>query len=358
MFSECVDVNVTPDKRQIFLQEEKLLLAALKSSLIHMYEAGVNKISLSFSSLPSASKIRSSRLTFTSKQIPRSSARLLCFLTFLDTSASEICQPAPVRDSRTEPSAEPEPRSPKISLNLADFKAAFANRPCSSHGNKSSVTKVSNSGPTQKTLPSYLKGTPGPGGAPVTKQKNCSPAGKSALARFRYGSSFRDTDAEQDSECDVTMATPYNFALELSSLESDAYRADVKEEIAEEATSNSRSEGPASQTEPKPVDKDSNMIPEAKKARIEKLHFPVKPESNTSPNHLDKSSLAVDSPVCLQRRMVPLQFSFQKLAGKMKRLLDQQAQGAKEDLCYRRFKAKINPGENQSAEAELIKEIR
>lgn len=41
-----MDVNVTPDKRQIFLQEEKLLLATLKSSLIAMFETGVNKISL------------------------------------------------------------------------------------------------------------------------------------------------------------------------------------------------------------------------------------------------------------------------------------------------------------------------
>lgn len=57
VFSECVDVNVTPDKRQIFLQEEKLLLAALKASLINMYEAGVNKISLNYSSLPGSSKI-------------------------------------------------------------------------------------------------------------------------------------------------------------------------------------------------------------------------------------------------------------------------------------------------------------
>lgn len=43
---DCVDVNVTPDKRQILLQEEKLLLAILKSSLIAMFETGVNKISL------------------------------------------------------------------------------------------------------------------------------------------------------------------------------------------------------------------------------------------------------------------------------------------------------------------------
>ena len=39
-------MNVTPDKRQIFLQEEKLLLAILKTSLVAMYESGVNKISL------------------------------------------------------------------------------------------------------------------------------------------------------------------------------------------------------------------------------------------------------------------------------------------------------------------------
>ncbi|KAK2152798.1 hypothetical protein LSH36_317g00024 [Paralvinella palmiformis] len=35
---DSVDVNVTPDKRQIFIQEEKLLLAMLKSSLINMFE--------------------------------------------------------------------------------------------------------------------------------------------------------------------------------------------------------------------------------------------------------------------------------------------------------------------------------
>lgn len=56
VFSECVDVNVTPDKRQIFLQEEKLLLAILKTSLIAMYEGGVNKISLNYTPASSTSK--------------------------------------------------------------------------------------------------------------------------------------------------------------------------------------------------------------------------------------------------------------------------------------------------------------
>lgn len=157
---------------------------------------------------------------------------------------------------------------------------------------------------------------------------------------------------------EVTMAMPHSFALELSSLEPDACRADVKQEISEGTTNNSHPEGAESQTEQRPFDEDSTMIPDAKRARIEKPHFPVKAESNVPSNHLDKSSLVVDSPVCLQRRVVLLQFSLQELAGKMKTLQDQQAHRAKEDLCYRRFKAKINPGENQSAEAELKKEIR
>lgn len=43
---ECVDINVTPDKRQILLQEEKLLLAILKTSLMEMFGSDVNKLSV------------------------------------------------------------------------------------------------------------------------------------------------------------------------------------------------------------------------------------------------------------------------------------------------------------------------
>ena len=41
-FSDLVDVNVTPDKRQVFLQQEKLLLATIKSSLKAMYDPGIS----------------------------------------------------------------------------------------------------------------------------------------------------------------------------------------------------------------------------------------------------------------------------------------------------------------------------
>ncbi|XP_042300507.1 mismatch repair endonuclease PMS2-like, partial [Sceloporus undulatus] len=45
--SESVDINVTPNKRQIFLQEEKLLLAILKTSMMGMFGSEVNKLVLS-----------------------------------------------------------------------------------------------------------------------------------------------------------------------------------------------------------------------------------------------------------------------------------------------------------------------
>uniref|UniRef100_A0A674MLE9 Mismatch repair endonuclease PMS2 n=1 Tax=Takifugu rubripes TaxID=31033 RepID=A0A674MLE9_TAKRU len=220
--SECVDVNVTPDKRQIFLQEEKLLLAVLKSSLISIFSVGLHHLT---------------------------------------------------------------------------------------------QCRITDSEPKNLRKPGWLQ------------SRLC----KSTLLQLR-----------EEIECDESIQH---------------YRTDVEDEIFGDSTSHSHPEGAESQTEQRPFDEDFSLIPDTKRARTEKQHFIIKPEPKDYSNNLDKSSLGVDSPVCLQRRKVPLQFSLQELAAKMKRLQDQQAHRAKEDLCYRRFKAKINPGENQSAEAELKKEI-
>uniref|UniRef100_A0A7N9AWV9 Mismatch repair endonuclease PMS2 n=1 Tax=Mastacembelus armatus TaxID=205130 RepID=A0A7N9AWV9_9TELE len=234
--SECVDVNVTPDKRQIFLQEEKLLLAVLKTSLINMYEAGVNKISLNYTPIPSTKDM------------------------------------------------EPVIQRPKSSLNLAGLKAAFSSHHSPSSGNKSSMTKVANGGPTQKTLQDLAK---------------CSIVGRSVL----------------DERSDNSYTPP---------------------------------EGPELQTELCPLSKDDAVSPNAKR---------VRKENPDSPTECNSETVLVDVAVSIERRTVPLQFSLQELAGKIRRLQDQQKQRASEKLCYRRFRAKINPGENQSAEEELKKEI-
>lgn len=257
-----------------------------------------------------------------------------------------------------EPGEDTQPvtQSPKSSLNLAGLKAAFS----SHHSSKSSVTKSANSGPTQKTLQSFLKGavklpTCNPSvKSPLKPSRDlvkCSPVGKSGLDGFRYGAV---------SSCDVTMATSDipSSGLEFSSPEPVADRPSIKNETFEETSDNSHTEDSELQTETCTSNEDCAVSPDAKRARKEKPHFPTEHKSNTFSKGFEKSSSAVDAPVCLQRRTVPLQFSLQELAGKMKRLQDQWKQSAGDDLRYRRFRAKINPGENQSAEEELKKEIR
>ncbi|KAM6964547.1 mismatch repair endonuclease PMS2 isoform 2-T2 [Tautogolabrus adspersus] len=334
--SECVDVNVTPDKRQIFLQEEKLLLAILKTSLINMYEAGVNKISLNFTPMPGTKT----------------------------TSASDICQAVVSNEKMQEPGADMESvvQRPKSSLNLAGLKAAFSSHHSSSFGNKSSVTKASNCGPTQKTLQTFFKGSIKPptcnssSKSPLKSTRDptkCSPGGESVLEGFKYGKmSVVDGDSEKDSNVSISdVSTPRiqspkpftNTAINETFEETIDKTHNVSEDLEV-------------QIEPCTL-KDSSVSPDAKRARTEEPHFAKETKSNSFSNHSERSSSTVDAPVSLQRRTVPLQFSFQDLAGRLKRLQDQQKQRNNTDLRYRRFRAKINPGENQSAEEELRKEI-
>uniref|UniRef100_A0A8C5ANA0 PMS1 homolog 2, mismatch repair system component n=1 Tax=Gadus morhua TaxID=8049 RepID=A0A8C5ANA0_GADMO len=286
--SECVDVNVTPDKRQIFLQEEKLLLAILKTSLMAMYESGVNKISLNHKpSNLSNSKQNNPLNSLTSVQPRPVSARHQA-----DPSDGELV---------VEPREEDEHKvqRPRSSLNMAGLRAAF-----SSHTKRGQESPASG-GSKQKTLQSFFKGSEKAAThvhiqspvKPLREATRSSPAGRSSLDAFRYGKT-QDGDIEDSgrgsslSECDSqTTATP---------------------------------ESPRCSSE-----RDSS-----------------------------RSSLSkVDAPVSLQKRTAPLRFCFQELASRLRRLNELQRQMDSDRLKYRRFRAKISPGENQSAEDELRKEI-
>ncbi|XP_056221252.1 mismatch repair endonuclease PMS2 isoform X1 [Seriola aureovittata] len=341
--SECVDVNVTPDKRQIFLQEEKLLLAILKTSLISMYEAGVNKISLNYTPMPSSNA----------------------------TSASDLRQVVPCNENMPEPGEAVEPliQSPKSSLNLASLKAAFSSHHSSNSGNKSNMSKSANSGPTQKTLQTFFKGSVKPPASnpsvksplkPAKDLAECSPVGKSVLDGYRYRKvSCSDPEDEKDS-CVSTSAAPDSQCSGLERSSPEPLIDSVKDETFEETSDNGQTapEQQELQTEPCASNEDGTVSPDAKRARTENLHFPTELKSNTFLNCSEGSSSSkVDAPTCLQRRTVPLQFSLQELEGKIRRIKNQQKQKASDELRYRRFRAKINPGENQSAEDELKKEI-
>uniref|UniRef100_A0A673AJ51 PMS1 homolog 2, mismatch repair system component n=1 Tax=Sphaeramia orbicularis TaxID=375764 RepID=A0A673AJ51_9TELE len=258
--SDCVDVNVTPDKRQIFLQEEKLLLAILKTSLINMYEAGVNKISLNYTP---------KHITKTKKYI----LHAFCFPFLHAASAPELCQAVPCDETLPEAGDDVETvlQSPKSSVNLAGLKAAFSSQHSSSSFRKAGVSDAASS--------------------------------------------------EMSEENHTIMESP-------------------KPKICDSTG-------------------DCTVIPDAKRARRENPLFSAEyktTSSNCSEGYSTSSSATVDAPVCLQRKTLPLQFCLQELAGTLRRLKDQQRK-AGEELKYRRFRAKINPGENQNAEDELKKEI-
>uniref|UniRef100_A0A2K6FN84 PMS1 homolog 2, mismatch repair system component n=1 Tax=Propithecus coquereli TaxID=379532 RepID=A0A2K6FN84_PROCO len=74
-------------------------------------------------------------------------------------------------------------------------------------------------------------------------------------------------------------------------------------------------------------------------------------------NTENMSASQVDVAVKINKKIVPLDFSLSSLAKRIKQLHHQQQQSAGEQN-YRKFRAKICPGENQAAEDELRKEIR
>uniref|UniRef100_G3P4L0 PMS1 homolog 2, mismatch repair system component n=1 Tax=Gasterosteus aculeatus aculeatus TaxID=481459 RepID=G3P4L0_GASAC len=132
-----------------------------------------------------------------------------------------------------------------------------------------------------------------------------------------------------------------------SSEPTDAGKKETQEEASEDP------EPLQVQSEPGTSNEGRAAGPDAKRARTDEPRPPAEHKAHTQ----SRRSPAVDAPVFLQKRAVPLHFSLQELAGRVKRLQDLRRQAAGGELCYRRFRAKIDPGENQTAEAELSKEI-
>lgn len=297
----------------------------------------------------------------------------MCVHLCIDASAAEVCLHESSNDSvlQAEAEAAPETPCPKSSLNLSGLKAAFSSHHSSNSSNKS---KAADSGPMQKTLQSFFKGSAKPSNfAPTLKspQKmalnpaNRSPAGRSVLDGFRYGTPCSDTDSDRESakpSCDVAVEVPdvQMWCTETSPPEEITDAPSVKEEPLNLTDRNfpTALEDAELQTEPCAFKEECTRIPDAKRARTEEPGSPTEDKRSVISDDSEEASLRLDAPVCMQKRAVPLLFSIKELVGRMKRLKDQQAQRSGDDEHYRRFKAKINPGENQSAEEELKKEIR
>uniref|UniRef100_A0A8C1ST97 Mismatch repair endonuclease PMS2 n=1 Tax=Cyprinus carpio TaxID=7962 RepID=A0A8C1ST97_CYPCA len=293
--SDCVDVNVTPDKRQILLQEEKLLLAILKSSLMAMFETGVNKISLNH----------------------------------ITPAITNLCRPTETsagsedREIGSVSEALPDDEPPKTSINLARLKEAFSNHQVPGIGSKQSSHKAACSGSSQKKMFSFV---------------SCSKK-MTDIMRPPLKSSPKILH-ENNSE---------------SGLHPSIYETDVKAEtISEPVDEKFWSYKPLVPETKSEQHQDRISSPEAKRARYESEPL----AQNCLVDSKNKNaSTQLDSPVSIQKNTVLLQFSLQELSKRMQRLQAQKKENHEQELKYRRFRAKINPGENQSAEDELKKEI-
>lgn len=91
--------------------------------------------------------------------------------------------------------------------------------------------------------------------------------------------------------------------------------------------------------------------------RLKKEGIPLSsdiPQKSVNPQNMPESQ--VDVAVKINKKIVPLDFSLSSLSSRLKRLRHQEQRSSEQN--YRRFRAKICPGENQAAEEELRKEIR
>ncbi|NXX80382.1 PMS2 endonuclease, partial [Urocolius indicus] len=344
--SQCVDINVTPDKRQILLQEEKLLLAILKTSLTEMFGSDVNKLNVNQKLLDIAGKTQNTHPEETEKS-----------------------QVDMLPDSETEnPSGEG-----KRKITLARLRESFSlhqttESNCRSHKKMkqrhSSLRQMSIDMSLNKDSESCHK----------VDSKVSIPSTYLRKLEDNADSGFYST-SESDAGCNTPEAGTF--------VNSESVINPPKEEFcsSEEKLPNECLKTVGCSEKPLDYDvqvlgtehelnqvndwtnklsqEDNSSSPRAKcfKSRSFKsgtvdLKAGKCPEAKNTRNYMP----SVDVLVEVKKKTVPLEFSMKVLAEKVKKVIQQQQKNA-ETQNYRRFKAKIKPGENKVAEDELRKEI-
>ncbi|XP_044159563.1 mismatch repair endonuclease PMS2-like isoform X1 [Bufo gargarizans] len=330
--SECVDINVTPDKRQILLQEEKLLLAILKTSLTAMFSSSVNKLNVN------------QQLMDVSGNLRRVNAEESDCLKVGQSNLSE-----------------------RGAFAVSKLREAFTISQRSMGGPASTKTgtmQTQSTSPAQRKLQSFFNLSP------KVETRISIPASEASDVKEPQGTTQTFSDVTlSESDCDSGKGATSTSDSELGlgkgatstsdselglgapdvpcRTNSDSLNSPdtlVKREAESPSTSDPRHvEAEILCQHPNRDEEDDVSAPNCKRLKMEILVKNVEPDS-------------VDAPVNIRKTTVPLHFSMHRLIKQMEKLKRQRQQ--KEELeMFRRFRAKISPGENQTAEAELRKEI-
>ncbi|XP_062947758.1 mismatch repair endonuclease PMS2 [Cynocephalus volans] len=342
--SQCVDINVTPDKRQILLQEEKLLLAVLKTSLIGMFDNDVNKLNVNQQPL----------LDMEGNLIKKH--------------AAEMEKPLPEEQDNSS-SLRTQGEEKRV-VSVSRLREAFSLRHTAENRSQGLETlKRRQSSPRQKRSvpissasdPISGRGLPGPQQEVTSPAK--SPGDHKVSVDMEKDSGHSSTSAgsqegvrtpEAGSRCssDCTASSPeYRFSQENVDFceklpETDHYFSDVECGLIQEDI------GSKFRVLPQSANLSFSNTKRFKKEEI--------PSNSDVPQKLENtqnmSVSQVDVAVKINKKIVPLDFSMSSLAQRIKQLHHHKQQSRGEQNC-RKFRAKICPGENQAAEDELRKEI-
>ncbi|KAL7979226.1 hypothetical protein Chor_015250 [Crotalus horridus] len=323
--SGCVDINVTPDKRQILLQEEKLLLAILKTSLMGMFGTDVNKLVLNQKLIDlEASPLETS--TSPSPPDRNETSKIHLAVARLKESFSRG-QTSAFQDSEK---AQPKERPPNLGLRqmFAGFSAS----------------------PRKKTMPGK-----------ASEDGNEVISRKSSLAGRKLENSTEDTDSGLGS---VSAESDGGFGPSEMGVRfrAESMAGSPKGEppvfSGEIQSSDGGSSGVFCPSEPNQGKEDNSFSQPATfspKAKRFKIHQAISPNFSERTAEQDSQPL-YDIPVKLEKRTVPLALTWSTLADRIRRQIKRQETEG-EMLKCRKFRAKISPEENKMAEDELRKEI-
>ncbi|KAI6076466.1 Basic leucine zipper and W2 domain-containing protein 2 [Aix galericulata] len=350
--SECVDINVTPDKRQILLQEEKLLLAILKTSLMEMFGSDLNKLNVNQKLLDITGNLKKTLPEETEK--PREEMLL---------------------DSETENASSGGKR-----MTLARLRESFSLHQTESNFQSPKRAKQQHSSPRQLSLDTVLSTVKTRKTALSEESESCHETESKMSIPKRCLRKLKDnTDSGfcSTSESDVG----YNTTEAGSCVNSESVIIPPEEEFSssEEQLQNEwlKTAGHSEKSLECDVqvlgselklnhmndwnsqsnlslEADGNSSPRGKCFKSESGDFKagVHPEVKNTKNCMP----TVDVPVEVKKKTVPLEFSMKLLAERVRKAMQQQRKST-ETQNYRRFRAKISPGENKVAEDELRKEI-
>ncbi|XP_020820943.1 mismatch repair endonuclease PMS2 isoform X1 [Phascolarctos cinereus] len=351
--TECVDINVTPDKRQILLQEEKLLLAVIKTSLIGMFDSSVNKLSVN------------------QKPVLDIEGNLLKMC------STEMEKPLPEKEKN--PISLHSKGEEKRTLTIARLREAFSLHHTPEHSSPNLKTrKQPQDCPRQRNLWSFCS-TPSPVNTPkpIAGEECSSQEEVLEPSPHRHSSmNPKPVDSDKDSghsststQSDEGLSTPERGAhvgreCVTNSLEEDyTFSEESVEPFKKSPETDSQFSVTEYSLEEKGIENDfrnlsqlsSNSPPKGKrfKKEVASLDFSV---PSKVMNSEDCSVSQVDVAIKVTKKEVPLNFSMSFLTKRLQQLQQQEQQRVKAQN-YRRFRAKISPGENQAAEDELRKEI-